>query len=218
MSNPAPQSHLRYPLTRLIGNSGNVRVLRALVAYGAPLSTVQVARDAGLTRQGAALVLSNLVSQGVVTVFGPVRSQLFSITPAHPFTTALQALFEQERRHWDDLQQALGDAFQAHPEVRSAWLYGSVARGEDAPHSDIDIAMVVAGPGTDIATKVREDLQIAEDRMLVHLSVVALTPPEIARLAPEDAWWAAMARDAKVIKGVSPMEEALICSRAEQPS
>lgn len=218
MSNPALQSHLRHPLTRLLGNSGNIRVLRALLAYGAPLSTVQVARDAGLTRQGATLVLSNLVSQGVVTVFGPARSQLFSITPAHPFAAALQTIFEQEQKHWDDLQHALHDVLQAIPDVRSAWLYGSVARAQDEPHSDIDVAVVIDGPGTDIAAKVREALQIVEDRMLVRFSVVALTPAEVARLTPEDAWWAEMARDAKVIKGAGPMQEALVCSRAKQPA
>ncbi len=218
MSNPALQSHLRYPLTRLLGSSGNIRVLRALLAYGAPMSTAQIARDAGLTRQGATLVLANLVSQGVITVFGPARSQLFSIALAHPLATALQKIFEHERKHWDDLQHALHDVLQAIPEVRSAWLYGSVARAQDEPHSDIDLAVVIDGPGTDTAAKVREALQIVEDRMLVRFSVVALTPAEVARLSPEDAWWTEMARDAKVIKGASPTHEALICSRAEQPA
>ena len=124
MSNHTVQSHLRFPLTRLLGSNGNIRVLRALLAYGAPLSTVQLARDTGLTRQGVLLVVEGLVGQGLVTVFGQPRSQLFSVVQEHPFAAALKAIFEQERNLWDALQQTLRDSLQAHPAVRSAWLYG----------------------------------------------------------------------------------------------
>ena len=64
-------------------------VLRALMAYGAPLSAVQLARDTGLTRQGVRLVLQGLEGQGLVTPLGLPRSQLFCIVPAHPFAGAL---------------------------------------------------------------------------------------------------------------------------------
>ena len=218
MSSPTLQSHLRFPLTRLLGNGGNIRVLRALLAIGAPLSTAQVARDAGLTRQGTGLVLANLVDQGVVTVFGEARSQVFAIVPSHPFASAFQALFEEERKRWDYLQQALRDTLLKHSGVRSAWLYGSVARGDDAPHSDIDLAIIVDDSDPELAARVREALHLLEDRLQVHFSVVALTPAEVARLAPEVRWWAAMMGDAKVIKGASPQQEALACSRAAQPA
>lgn len=145
MRNSSVQSHLRYPLTRLLANGGNIRVLRVMMAYGAPLGATQLARDTGLTPQGVRPVLDALADQGLVSVLGQPRSQLFSVAPEHPFAGALKALFEQERARWGELQQTLRDALRAHKEVRSAWLYGSVARGEDAPHSDIDIALVVVG-------------------------------------------------------------------------
>ena len=184
------------------------------MAYGAPLGATQLARDTGLTPQGVRPVLDALADQGLVSVLGQPRSQLFSVAPEHPFAGALKALFEQERARWGELQQTLRDALRAHKEVRSAWLYGSVARGEDAPHSDIDIALVVDNGEPDFAVKVREALQALEDRFLVHFSVVALTPAEVVRLAPDDNWWAAVARDAKVLKGVGPEHEAVRCARA----
>lgn len=216
MSSHAVQSHLRFPLTRLLGSNGNIRVLRALLAFGAPLSTVQLARDTALTRQGVLLVVENLVGQGLVTVFGQPRSQLFSVVQAHPFAAALKAIFEQERNRWDALQQTLRDTLQRHPGVRSAWLYGSVARGEDAPRSDIDIAMVIDEPDSGVA--VRESLHGLEDRFRVHFSVVALTPAEVASASSGERWWAELIRDAKLLKGASPQQEALDCSHAEQPA
>lgn len=217
MSRPADQSHLRHPITRLLGNSGNIRVLRALVAYGAPLAAVQLAREAGLTPQGTRLVLENLVAQGVVTVLGLPRSQVFALAPKHPFADLLKEIFLQEQNRWDGLQQALRDILQAHRSVRSAWLYGSVARGQDTPHSDVDIA-IVAEDGSDAALAVREALQGLEDRFYVHFSVVGLTGADVARLSRGDAWWVAMSRDTKVLKGVSPDQEAARRKRKGLPA
>ena len=100
--------------------------------------------------------------------------------------------------------------------MRSAWLYGSVARGEDAPRSDIDIAMVIDQPGAAVA--VRETLHGLEDRLRVHFSVVALTPAEVASASSGERWWAELIRDGKVLKGASPQQEALVCSRTVQPA
>lgn len=94
-------------------------------------------------------------------------------------------------------------------------MYGSVARGEDEPHSDIDVAMVVSKSGPRVVDQVREALQPLGDRLLVHFSVVALTPAEVAKLAPSDHW-AAMSRDAKILKGASPQQEAARCARTAQ--
>ena len=216
MRNSAAQSHLRFPLTRLLGNGGNIRVARALMAYGAPLGAAQLAGDAGMTPQGTRLVLDGLVSQGLVRVLGQPRSQLFSVVATHPFAAALRTLFEAERARWEGLQEALRECLAAQREVRSAWLYGSVARGEDAPHSDVDIALVLNKDAPDTTGEVREALQILGDRLLVHFSVVALTPIEVAKLAPRARWWADVKRDAKVLKGASPRQEAARCVRAAQ--
>ncbi|CAN5506175.1 hypothetical protein BH11PSE9_BH11PSE9_12520 [soil metagenome] len=213
MSASAAQSHLRYPLTRLLGNSGNIRVLRALLAYDGPLSAAQLARDAGLTPQGVRLVLDGLVAQGVVTVLGQPRSQLFTLVATHPFAGALATLFAQERARWDEVHQALSDTLASHKEVRSAWLYGSAARGEDAPHSDVDLALVVTAKGSNAAEAAREALRSLGDRLHLNISVTALTPGDVAALPAGSRWWAEMSRDAKLLKGVTPEQEAKRCAR-----
>lgn len=207
MQSSARQSHLRFPLTRLLASAGHVRVLRALVAYGAPLSVAQLAADSGLTKRGVRFVLDSLVSQGMVSVLGQPRSQLFTAAARHPLAPALQALFEHERARWLALQDGLHESLVAQEHIRAAWLYGSVARGEDEPGSDVDILLVVNDGTLDAAQRVRDDVQALGDKLNLHFSAVVLTRAELARLPHDDPWWLNVTSDAKVLKGGSPGQE-----------
>jgi len=198
------QSHLRYPLTRLFGSPGNVRVLRVL-ADGLASSATQIAAEAGLTPQGTRLVLDVLAAQGIVAVQGSARTQLFELATVHPFRQPLLALFQAERAAWEDLVARLRERFKKHAGVQAAWLYGSVARGEDTLASDVDVALLVSSP--DVSDQVREDLMPIEDALHVHVSVTALTPQDLAALRADDPWWADVVRDARVLKGGSPAAE-----------
>lgn len=211
-----PQSHLRFPLTRLLGNGGNVRVLRALTAYGAPMSAPQLARETGLTPQGVRLVLDGLQAQRAVNVLGSARSQLFVLNDEHPFIAPLRGLFVSEQERWEQLLRALHEALQAERQVRSAWLYGSVARGDDAPHSDIDIALVMARPQPAVAERVRAALLPLERSQQVGFSVAAVSEGDLAKLRPGDRWWTELERDAKPLKGNSPQQEMARARRASR--
>lgn len=66
---PAPsqtQSHLRHPLTALLGSVGHVRVLRTLATDRVPQSAAQLALAAGRTPQGTRGVLHVLDRQRLV--------------------------------------------------------------------------------------------------------------------------------------------------------
>jgi predicted nucleotidyltransferase len=207
------QSHLRFPLTRLLASAGHVRVLRALFGFGAPLGVAQLAADAGLTPRGTRFVLDSLVSQGIVSVLGQARAQLFVVTTAHPMAAALQALFASEAARWDALQQGLQEGLSAERSVRSAWLYGSVARGEDEPRSDVDLALVVSADESAVVQRARDAAQALGDRLGLQISATVLTPSDVARLRPDDAWWAGLVRDARLLKGTSPARESARCAR-----
>jgi predicted nucleotidyltransferase len=198
------QSHLRYPLTRLFGSPGNVRVLRVL-ADGLASSATQIASAAGLTPQGARLVLDVLAAQGIVTVKGSARTQLFELASVHPFRHPMLELFQAERAVWEDLVGRLRERLKKRAGVQAAWLYGSVARGEDTPASDIDVALLVSSSA--VSDKVREDLMPIEDELNVHVSVTALTPQDLAALQDGDPWWSDVVRDARVLKGGRPEAE-----------
>lgn len=197
------QSHVRYPLTSIVGSAGNVRVLRALASGESPQSAPQLARLTGLTPQGARLVLTTLAGQQLVKVHGSGRAQLYALNQSHPFAGALAALFQEEERRWERLLAAVRETLgRRGTAVRAAWLYGSVARGEDTPRSDLDLALLVSTQA--VADQIREDLMPIEDEQQVHISVTALTPKELVALRDDDPWWSEVVRDARVLKGSAP--------------
>ena len=212
------QSNLRFPLTQLLANGGHVRVLRSLMAHGAPLGVAQLAADSGLTTRGTRLVLDSLVSQGIVGVLGQPRSQVFTVVTQHPMAPTLEVLFERERARWEALQESLRERMASQKDIRSAWLYGSVARGQDGPQSDVDVAVLVNEDSLDVAHRVRDAIQEIGDSLCVHFSAVVLTPGDVAKLPKDDPWWSNVVRDAKVLKGLAPNKEAVRCSRAAQPA
>ena len=202
---PAPsqtQSHLRHPLTALLGSVGHVRVVRALATHKVPQSAPQLAAGAGLTPQGTRGVLDVLARQRLVKVHGAGRTQLYELNTAHPLASSLAALFRDEQVRWDALMDSIRDVLDRHGAVRAAWLYGSVARGEDAPDSDVDIALVVRSHA--VADQVREALMPLEDAQQIRISLTALTAKDLAALPEDDPWWGNVVREGRVLKGAAP--------------
>jgi predicted nucleotidyltransferase len=198
-----PQSHARFPLTSILGSAGNVRMLRALAADAGPLAVPDLARRAGLTGPGARRVLDSLADQGVVKAYGSGRTRFYGLDPRHPFADGLSGLFRLERQRWEDLLAAIRDALAA-PDGKTiaAWLYGSVARGDDTPGSDLDVAALVSEP--EAADRLREVFIPIEDAQHVRISLTVLTPAELAALPENDPWWSDVVRDARVLKGQAP--------------
>ncbi len=210
------QSFQRFPLTRLLASAGHVRVLRALLSHGGAQSAAQLASDCSMTARGVRNTLDALIAQGAVEVLGSASVRLFAPALDQPLVSALAQLFEAERQHWRQLQDQLHNGLAAEKHIRSAWLYGSVARATDEPHSDMDIALVLDEDSLDASRQVRDAVQELGERLGVPISPVVLTPSELARLSPSDPWWSELSRDAKVLKGVSPARESARCAKAAQ--
>jgi predicted nucleotidyltransferase len=194
------QSHRRFPLTRLLGDSGNLRVLRALLEYEAPLSSTQLVRATGMTLPGVLKVLDNLVAQGAVEVLGSGRSRVFSATQNQQLED-LKVAFVHERTEWERFLEVLRTMFAKRRDVLAAWLYGSVARGDDGPDSDVDLAILVKNES--VADRVRDCLHELERSLRAHFSVMALTPKNLRMVDP--ALWAAIVRDGRTLKGPEPV-------------
>lgn len=125
----------------------------------------------------------------------------------HPLTQSLVALFSSERSHADAVLDAIRRAAAAlNPAPRAVWLYGSVARAEDAPASDIDIAVVTTAedPGPQAAA-LRDAIAGATPWHEHRISVVGLGLRDVRRLAKEGApFWRNLERDAVVLAGDAP--------------
>ena len=203
------QSHLRYPLTRLFGDTAHVRLLRALSQHGDAQSATQLARATGLSAPGVLKALGSLETQGVVEVLGGGRSRVYRLASAHPLVQLLQPAFSEERARWDALQQALKTLLARQAGVLAAWLYGSVARGEDEPGSDVDVALLVEQRAA--ADRVRTELHELELRYGVHFSVVDLTRRDLQEAEP--TWWANVCKDGRTLKGAPAAELAAALHR-----
>jgi predicted nucleotidyltransferase len=204
----APRSHFQYPFNRIFASEGAVRVLRELVRHGGELS-VPALVDATRLSPGAvrAIVRDDLAAAGVVERVGTGRSVLYRLRRDHPLRGAIERLFDEEdarrRRVLNLLARA---ARHAAPDVMAVWIYGSVARGEDAPGSDLDVAVVLPhGDPDQAADRYRAALAPLLDREHASASVLALSATDVDRLvAADDPWWRNVVADALPVLGPPP--------------
>ena len=207
MTRSSAQSTLRYPLTVILGTEANVRLLRELSRHGGQLSAPALVFRTGLAKTSVWAGLASLDAAGVVSAAGTGRTLLYSLRAAHPLRSALDTLFEAEERRFDAILEAIRAAARnSGPGLVSVWLYGSVARGQDRPGSDLDVAIVAAEDTLAAALEsVRDSLQSAGEALGFTPSVVGLAIDDVARLAAErDPWWAEVTRDALVLSGPRP--------------
>lgn len=100
---------------------------------------------------------------------------------------------------YSNIRAIVADAvFAVRPNVLAAWIYGSVARGEDRPDSDLDIAVVSSPEKLESALQeIRETLVTHGEELGFNPSVVGLTPEDVARLSSMgDPWWKGVEADA----------------------
>lgn len=200
----ADQGFLRAPLTAVLRSPGAVRVLRALAQHGGVLAVPTLERATGLTNAGVHRVLRALVDTGVVRPEGQGRVTAYRLDPAHPLAPAITALFAAEDARADRVLDAVRAAAAPHA-PDAVWLFGSAARGEDVPGSDVDVAFVFrAGTPEAALDAVREALRPTENTERVTISVVGLWPADVARLSAGDPLWRALERDAVPLVGPPP--------------
>ncbi len=202
-----PKSHFHNPVDALLGSASEVRVLRILARHGGTLSASHLVNQTRLTRSNVHKALQSLTAGRVVEALGTGRSVLYQIAPQHPLVPALTAIFEAEAGRVNRVFEAIHRAADGHaPFVLGAWLYGSVARGEDTIKSDLDVAIVVDEEPADRITKaIREDLEPMETDEGVTVSVLGLSPSEFLRLPSINLqFWTSLREDAVSLLGRSP--------------
>ena len=198
------QGFLRAPLTAVFRSAGAVRVLRALGRHGGLLAVPTLERAAGLTNAGVHRVLRALADTGVVRAEGQGRVTAYRLDPEHPLAPAVAALFAAEGARADRVFDAIRTAVGPH-QPEAVWLFGSAARGEDVPGSDVDVAVVFrAGTPEAALDAVRTGLQPMEDAERVAVSVIGLWPEDVERLSAGDPLWRALERDAVPLVGPPP--------------
>jgi len=118
-------------------------------------------------------------------------------------TAAVASLFTAERAQWESFLTSLREVLAKQPDVVGAWLYGSVARGDDKPESDVDIAVLLERGRQ--SEHVQDDFSALERQLNASFSIITLKRQELAKV--DLSWWRSLVAEALVLKGRRPEEE-----------
>lgn len=131
-------------------------VLAALASTAQALTVGQIERLVGRgSRKGLHNVLRRLAAQGMLDVQVSGRTRSYGLNREHVAAPAAEALAEIRTRLWERMRTLVG-GWQTPPLY--AAVFGSAARGDGNPSSDIDIFLV---RDDDVATDAWEE-QTAE--------------------------------------------------------
>ena len=197
-----------------------MRVLRELALHGKELTTTALAQRTGITDQSVRNIVKGLLPTGVLEVYGQGRAASYQLDVKHPIGRSLLDLFHAEEERMEAIRQAVGTAArQMEPPPLALWVFGSVARHEDRPDSDLDLLLVIEDDDTterdaNVFRALLEDLQRDQQ---ITVSVVPLSSRDIERLSVTgDPFWKEILRDAIPWHGKRP--EALAGFLKRKPS
>lgn len=132
---------LSLPL-RTLAPSLDSDVLAVLAGTESSLGATQVARLAARgSRQGVSVVLDRLVDHGLVLAQPTNKGYSYSLNRDHLLVPPLIAVLDMRRRVLDLLTELVRDL---QPEPLHVGVFGSFARGDAGPQSDIDLLVVIA--------------------------------------------------------------------------
>lgn len=138
----------------------------------------ELARLIGVSHSSVQDAMRAFVANGLAVRITVGRAHLFRANRESYLFGAIQGLFRKERRVPDDMVNELKAAFGG--EAISVILFGSYARGDENPKSDIDVILV----STDLASS-EGSVHALGARFLrrygVRLSAKVLTPEELRK-------------------------------------
>jgi predicted nucleotidyltransferase len=197
-----------YRIDDLLGTRSRVAVLRVLHGVEVPLNASQIAARTGFTQPAVASVLADLTSMGIVRSSPVGRATVHWLSRDNVYVENLiDPLFEAERSIPDDLIDELTWAFQGL--AISVVLFGSYARGDQTPTSDVDVALVASSnPGKAVLEMAAADYASAfRSRFGASLSYLVYTREEAAALSVTSSELAeSIGRDGVVVSGLSSWE------------
>ena len=112
---------------------------QSLARLEQPVTRRQLAAAAGVAPGNASAVIEELIRSGIVTETIAGRSSMVLLNRSHLVSGPLLALAGLR----GELIRRLRERLTAWPDLRGAWLFGSVTRGEAHKESDVDLLIVV---------------------------------------------------------------------------
>jgi predicted nucleotidyltransferase len=205
------------PLDSILSSGVRVRVLRALVDARHAMSGREVARLARAGRSMTQHVLGEFAELAIVLAETTPAQHLYRLNEQHQLVRdGILPLFRAERQRaialFAELKRILAeDAGAPEGRVLGAYVFGSAARGDDAPGSDLDL-LVLTGSARE--AEAVHDLLSGHAPALRTCFGVALSPVvmDAARArrqaAGEDSFLRNVVRDGRRVHG-QPLEDLL---------
>ncbi|MEA3306764.1 MAG: nucleotidyltransferase domain-containing protein [Elusimicrobiota bacterium] len=132
------------PLNWILSAQSSVAVIRALKDSKEGMSGRAVARASGFTHQACREALVKLDAVGFIVRQGSGKTQLVRLNFEHSLVKdAFLPLFRTEKQFTRSIRDAIRKEFKGY--ARSATLFGSVARKEGKPGSDVDLLLISDG-------------------------------------------------------------------------
>lgn len=170
------------PLDVVLSAPSHIAILRVLKDVREGLSGREVARRAGINHQTCADSLTRLESRGVIKRLGSGKTQLFRLNRENNLVkTVLKPMLESERKQFLDMQEDFSRIVNGY--CLSAIIFGSVARREETPASDFDIALIVKNRNQKIHGIIRTLIIQGTERWGIQVSPIVLTLTEFNQRA-----------------------------------
>jgi len=156
------QMQFQHPLNRILGSEYKIRILRFLCRKGGEWIGRRLAAELAMNPVTAHRALREL-HQTTVLDFRKVGSHfLYSLRDDHCLVREiLRPLFEREAHAQARLLETLKRAFRTklRSSVVAAATYGSLARGQERPTSDVDLLVLVS------SVQAKRDVRESLDRV-----------------------------------------------------
>jgi predicted nucleotidyltransferase len=164
------------PLDSILSSGVRVRALRVLADAPQPLSGREIARQAHASRAMTQRGLGELTQLGVVLMEETSAQHLYRLNENHHLVRdGLLPLFRAERQRAEEIfaelrRILLDEAGAADGCVLTAYLFGSAARGDDVPGSDLDVLVIT--PDARDAEAVHDILSARAPALRTYFGVV----------------------------------------------
>jgi DNA-binding Lrp family transcriptional regulator len=107
------------------------------------MSYSELAERTGLSLPGVHKVVSRMMTLGIIEFTGSGKRQQINIRNEYPLTDNLEELFKAEKRYYHSLITSLKEIIdRLEPQPRSAWIFGTLARGSDEYGDPIRIGIL----------------------------------------------------------------------------
>jgi predicted nucleotidyltransferase len=195
-----------HTIDEILGSRSRIAVLRVLRGVGVPLNASQIAARTKLTRPAVASVLTDFADMGIVQSSSAGRANVHTLIRSSALVTELlEPLFAAEEQQPELLLEELKESFGDLAE--SVVLFGSYARGDQDPQSDIDVVLVARDPSAKELLERAAEAQHLEfhNRFGTTLSPLIYESREAAALhSRAPALFESVSKDGIVVSGTRP--------------